>query len=171
MTKEEAKCLRRQKDSIQMMVFNCVKLNQDAKHLIIEYYKIVDKLVNDGYKVYIRSPYLKLDYWGLTPNDIYNTKIETPVESISNTDKILNSFVLKLAWTGNKTYPINKIEEYFNNMNFNCIEEEGCGEEHIIKCELQTTQEEFQIYKKSAIFLLETITNDPNIAIFGRKIA
>lgn len=169
MTKEEAKCLRRQKDGIQMMVFNCVKLKQDAKHLIIEYYKIVDKLVNEGYKVYIRSPYLKLDYWGLTPNDIYNNKIEEPIQESQN--KVLNNYILKLAWTGNKTYPINKIEEYFNSMNFNCIEEEGCGEERIIKCELQTTQEEFQIYKKSAIFLLETITNDPNIAIFGKKIA
>lgn len=64
MVKEEITKLRSQKDHIQMMVYNCIQLKQDATRLIIEYHKIVDKLVKEGCKVYIRAPYLKLEYWG-----------------------------------------------------------------------------------------------------------
>lgn len=167
MTKIEAEKLREQKDNLQMMIYNCVSLKQDAKQLVIEYHKIADMLVKNGYKVYIRAPYLKLDYWGLVPNDIYNSTINEPKMDI-NEIKTEIKYVLNLAWTGEANSCVDRIKEYLEeNLDFLC--EDTFENEHVIKYEFVGTQKEFQIYKKSANFILDVLTTDSNIAIYGKQ--
>lgn len=178
MTSEEAKSLRRQKDGIQMMVFNCVKMNQDAKHLIIEYYRIVNKLIEDGQKVYIRSPYLKLDYWGLTPQDITSGSIipQTKEQPIIEEPK-QSKFILTLAWdnTVNNAYIISYIKEYLRLMSIELYDDEFTElpnkTEYTIKYVFYGTKEEFKILKKSTNIILDMFPerNKNNIVIFGKE--
>lgn len=164
MTIEEAQLLRRQKDNIQMMVFNCVKMKQDAKSLVLEYHQIVDKLVSNGYKVFIRSPYLRLDYWGITPNDINDTnqakKIETPNDN--------NYYILNLAWTGNES--ITNIDEYLNHIGLQYLDVEDFGEEHIAKYKYIGDDLGFNIIKKSTQYILDSFVSNQNVNVYGKKL-
>lgn len=172
MVKEEITKLRSQKDHIQMMVYNCIRLKQDATRLIIEYHKIVDKLVKEGCKVYIRAPYLKLEYWGLTQQDILNSYSNS---KIIEKPKETHHYILNLAWTGNtQKNIIDNIRKYFDSMDVNELSfdqnEIGTEMEYIIKYEFEGTDESFQILKKSACVILDILsTKDFNIAIYGKK--
>ena len=137
MTKEEAQILRSQKDNLQMMIFKSVKLKQDAKPLIIEYHKIVDKLVKNGYKVFIRSEYLKLDYWGLIPADIYTKSIACETHINKSTSN--NNYILNLVWNEDESIKnyINKLKNYVIGIGLEKIEEDFNNDsiktEYIIK--------------------------------------
>lgn len=164
MTIEEAQLLRRQKDNIQMMVFNCVKMKQDAKSLVLEYHQIVDKLVSNGYKVFIRSPYLRLDYWGITPNDINVTdqakKIENPNDN--------NYYILNLAWTGEES--IIGVDKYLNHIGLQYLEVEDFGEEHIAKYKYIGEDNGFNVIKKSTQYILDSFVSNQNINVYGKKL-
>lgn len=175
MTQIEAKNLRSQKDNLQMMIFRCVQLKQDAKTLIVEYHKIVDQLVKNGYKVYIRAPYLKLDYWDLTPNDVYNYKKinETPTPTNIGSQ---NNYIINLAWneSSNIKNNVEKINEYIINIGLEKVDEEFndvlTETEHLIKYKYRGTEESFKLLKIGLNEIINIFYNgNSNIAIYGSK--
>lgn len=172
MNKEEIKNLRSQKDHLQVMIYNCIQMKQDAKQLVIEYHKIVDKIVSAGGKVYIRSPYLKLEYWNLTPQDVISDNITPIIQKESQED---NYYILNLAWTDtSESNVVDYIKKYFDSMGIKELSydqnEKGVENEYIIQYEFKGSDDSFQMLKKSATVILDMLSKQNfNIAIYGKK--
>lgn len=176
MDKVEAKALRRKKDGIQMMIYNCVKLKQDAKELVIEYHKILNELVSNGYQCVPRSEYLKLDYWGLTPNDVINGITKSQVVPIITNE--INKYIFTLAWTESYNsqpmiFILELVREYLKDMGLEEIGLDRIENENIecsIKYKYKCSEDEFKVIKRSTNILLDIVTkSNPNVAFFGKK--
>ena len=175
LTKNEIQSLRTKKDNIQMTIFSYVQSKQDASELVKEYHRIVETLVDGGAKVYIRAPYLKLEYWGLVPSDVH--KIESPKKEIKCEQKSKQTYKLKFVYN-NKTDSnlINTVSNYFDKLGL--IHEKEIDFEdtnnktvYIKKYIYNGSDEGFNIIKKSSQTILDIINtnNDADLEVFGKK--
>ena len=176
LTKKEIQSLRVKKNNIQMTIFSYVQSKQDASELVKEYHRIVEMLVDGGAKVYIRAPYLKLEYWGLTPSDVHN--IKPPKKEIKCKQKSNQTYKLKFVYN-NKTDSnlINTISNYFDNLGLTQekeidFEDTNSKTIYIKKYMYNGSDEGFNIIKKSSQAILDIINtnNDADLEVFGKKL-
>lgn len=86
-------------------------------------------------------------------------------------------YVISLAWSEDKEININetidKIREYFNDLNISELSLSHNNKEHVIKYEFKGSDKSFRIVKRSAQFLLDSISKTDyekfNIAVYGKK--
>lgn len=185
MTKDEIKNIKKIRYKLREKITKCIdndiKTNE-VKEMVLEYHNLTKQLADAGCNVSIKLDYLKLDYWNNISNiiPIHQTQHINPniINDITESQK----YTISLAWTETPDQSIsdtiNKIKEYFNDMDIKEIEHDtyknGNNIENIIKYEFDGDDGAFKILKHSAQFLLDTISNTDyekfNIAIYGKKI-
>lgn len=187
----EIKKLKTKRFNLREKIRKYMKNGKNAKHLVIEFHEVIEKLREYGFNATIEKDYLQTEYWD-------NFALEKPIKSqkdnkikptpvpkpIQNTDiKIDNkSFSLCLAWTSLDNFPtpiqINKVKGYFDELCLKVEDESskivspGCTE-HILRYEFEGSEESFRLLKICTQFVLDSFAESDfdkfNIAVYGKR--
>ena len=177
--KEEIVKLRRKKDSIQMMVYQYVKMNQNASHLLPEYYNIVKQINELGGNVIIRSDYMRPEYWGTTlekisksSNQYMQNNSQEPIIEVNNSN---NTYIIKLVWnnvieeniTNHLRVLLNKFCKYIDTE----INEFPECVENILKYEYEGNDSDFKLLKSYLNTTIDILNDNGkySIELFGKK--
>lgn len=185
MTKDEIKNIKNVRYKLRKKITKYIDKNiktNEVKEMVLEYHNLTKQLEDAGCKVSIKLDYLKLDYWDNISNIIPIHRTQHIIPNIINDVTEPQKYIISLAWTETPNQSIsdtiNKIKEYFDDMDIKAIDydtyKNGNNIENIIKYEFDGDDGSFKILKYSAQFLLDIISNTDyekfNIAIYGKKI-
>lgn len=185
MTKDEIKNIKKARYKLREKITKYIDKNiktNEVKAMVLEYHDLTKQLADAGCNVSIKLDYLKLDYWDNISNITPPPQTQHITSNITNDIIEPQKYTISLAWTETPdrsiSDTINKIKEYFDDMNIKEISQDtyknGNSIENIIKYEFDGDDDSFKILKYSAQFLLDTISNTDyekfNIAIYGKKI-
>lgn len=157
----------------------CKQLNEQVDNkYTYETWNITDDIIND----FKQNPSKYYRQIPLNQSKVIQKKTDSKIQTGKKVKQLTQKHTITLAWTEmpghDVTSTIDKIKEYFNDMdiqpiNIEVFDNGNKGIEHTINYEFKGDDQSFKILKYSAQFILDTISNTDyetfNIAIFSKR--